>query len=124
MFMIREKQMNVKSPSTDASWASFGNSYLWGPFLNIKKPPSINRTGVSEALADAQFFYLAWIGVQVGSTQPFHLFFVSFTFFMVLSSSLQRNFIILSDSGNSSDQSRSRRPFWHVFCPALPFSSL
>lgn len=38
--------------------------------------------------ADSVFFlYFTWIGVQVGSTQPFQVFLVSFAFLMILSSS-------------------------------------
>jgi len=37
--------------------------------------------------------YFTWIGVQVGSIQPFHIFLVSFAFFMIVFSSLDKLFV-------------------------------
>jgi len=56
--------------------------------LPIRKPLSIESERGFLRSCRCGDRYFTWTGVQVGSTQPFQIFLVSFAFFMILSSSL------------------------------------
>ena len=62
--------------------------------------------------------YFTWIGVQVGSTQPFQVFFVSFAFLMVLSSSQCFVTYLYSFIKGKQVGSTQIPPTLYALCPA------